>query len=283
MMRVYRVSHMAERAEPELRIKIRFHGDGGAEGHAPVPIRVHKDGVVEIDGRERVEPGGRMRSDAWTIAVERSDRPWSGPELLLIPPNGEVAGRMRCPLPEQVGTTVLLGRSAKACDIMVHDDHVSRVHLKITLTENGFSASDMQSKWGTLFNGRPMKDTTLLGHGDELLIGSTIVRFLTRWDEAASRAPRPVEEGDDSLFETAETQAGPPPSSSGGSGGLSWAGGVKSPSSPKGRTMPPPSGPPRGTIRTAVPPLWLGIGIGMMIAIVGIVVWTLVSVLWPGG
>lgn len=274
---------MPERPEPELRIKIRFHQQGEAADAAPVPLEVHTDGTVEVDGRERVEPGGRVRSAAWTIAVERSDRPWSGPELLLIPPNGEIAGRMRCPLPEQVGTTVLIGRSAKACDIMVHDDHVSRVHLKISLTDNGFSAQDMQSKWGTLFNGRPMHDTTLLGHGDELLIGSTIVRFLTRWDEAASRAPRPAESNDDSLFETSETQAGPPPSSSGGSGSASWAGGPKAQPARSGRSMASPGTPPRGAIRTAVPPLWLGIGIGMMIAIVGIVVWTLVSVLWPAG
>lgn len=271
---------MPDRPEPELRIKIRFHQTGEVGKNPPVPLTVHTDGTVEIDGHDRVEPGGRVRSDAWTIAVERSDRHWSGPELLLIPPNGDIAGRMRCPLPEQAGSTVLVGRSAKACDITVHDDHVSRVHLKITHTDNGFRVADMQSKWGTLFNGRPMKDTTLLGHGDELLIGSTIVRFLTRWDEAASRAPRPSESDDDSLFETSETHAVPAPSFSGGGG--RWSGGEVTQPIRASRMTTPSAGRPSGSMRHAVPPLWLGIGIGMMIAIVGIVVWTLVSVLWPG-
>lgn len=271
---------MADEYQPELRVKIRFHEGAGDEAAAPVALVVHPDGVVEVAGRERLEPGGRVKGEAWTVAVEKSDRPWAGPELLILPPDG--AGRMRCPLPEAVGTTVLLGRSRRACDITIYDDHVSRVHLKVTRTDNGYSVEDMQSKWGTMFNGRPMQSKTLLGHGDELRIGSTAVRFLTRWDEAASRPPRPLDGTDLDLFETAETSPGvlgdtPVP----GFGGRPTppmglrvgSGGARPPSSSTNPGLRP---------RPTVPPLYIGIGLGLMIAVVGIVIWTLISLLWPG-
>lgn len=261
--------------QPELRIKVRFHDAPAGESATTVALRVRADGMVEIDGRDRVEPGGRVKSAAWTVAVEKSVAPWAGPELLIIPPGGEAGAKMRCPLPLTPGATVLLGRSRRACDITLYDDHVSRVHLKVTLTDNGYSVEDTQSKWGTVFNGRPMTSKTLLGHGDELRVGSTVVRFLTRWDEAAARAPRPVDTTDLDLFENAETHAGSLQASPAAGMGLppSRVPGARPPSS-SANAIPP--------ARRSVPSLYIGIGLGLMIAVVGIVVWTLVSWLWPG-
>lgn len=271
---------MADEHQPELRVKIRFHEGAGDEAATPVALVVHPDGVVEVAGRERLEPGGRVKGEAWTVAVEKSDRPWAGPELLILPPDG--AGRMRCPLPEAVGSTVLLGRSRRACDITIYDDHVSRVHLKVTRTDNGFAVEDQQSKWGTMFNGRPMQSKTLLGHGDELRIGTTTVRFLTRWDEAASRPPRVPDGTDLDLFETAETSPGVP-------GETPPPGFVPRPhGGPTAHTAARPSRPPSSSTnpglrtRPTVPPLYIGIGLGLMIAVVGIVMWTVISLLWPG-
>jgi len=268
---------MHDEHEPELRVKIRFHDASDAEAAAPVNLVVHPGGVVEVDGRERLEPGGRVKAEAWTIAVDKSLKPWAGPELLILPPDG--AGKMRCPLPEAVGSTVLLGRSRRACDITIYDDHVSRVHLKVTRTDNGYAVEDQQSKWGTMFNGRPMQSKTLLGHGDELRIGTTTVRFLTRWDEAASRPPRVPDGTDLDLFETAETSPGvpgetPPPGFGPGPASVQAA----------GRAARPPSSAVHAglRVRPAVPPLYIGIGIGLMIAVVGIVIWTLISLFWPG-
>jgi pSer/pThr/pTyr-binding forkhead associated (FHA) protein len=277
---------MSERTEPELHVKIRFHDTESPENE-PVALRVHKDGSVEIEGGaetghtpERLEPGSRAQCRAWSVAVEKTDEPWAGPELLVLPSEDSPGGRMRCPLPETVGTSVLIGRSRRACDITVHDDHVSRVHLKLTLTENGFSVEDMESKWGTQFNGRPLHERTLLGHGDELRIGTTVVRFLTRWDAAASRSPRPADTGDPDLFETAETQTSPLP---GSSFGLSRSPSAEATQSPghSGQSGTPQRQTP--SLRPAVPPLWIGMGIGLMIALVGIMVWTLVTMFWPGG
>jgi len=277
---------MSEHTEPELHVKIRF-SDAESPEPGPVALRVHKDGTVEVEGSaetghapERVQPGGRVRSESWTVAVEKTDEPWAGPELLVLPGGDAPGGRMRCPLPEAVGTSVLIGRSRRACDITVHDDHVSRVHLKLTLTDNGFSVEDMESKWGTQFNGRPLHERTLLGHGDELRIGTTVVRFLTRWDAAASREPRPVDDADPDLFETADTHVAPPP---GSSSGLSRPPSSQSPR-PSGRPgQTSTAARPAPSLRTGVPPLWIGMGIGLMIALVGIMVWTLVTMFWPGG
>jgi len=277
---------MSERTESELHVKIRFHDTESPET-GPVALRVHKDGSVEVEGTngtentpERVQPGGRVRRPSWTVAVEKTDEPWAGPELLVLPGGDAPGGRMRCPLPETVGTSVLIGRSRRACDITVHDDHVSRVHLKLTLTKNGFSVEDMESKWGTQFNGRPLRERTLLGHGDELRIGTTVVRYLTRWDAAASREPRPVDTADADLFETSDTHATPPP---GSSSGLSRSSSSQSlrPSGRPGQAS--TAARPAPSLRTGVPPLWIGMGIGLMIALVGIMIWTLVTMFWPGG
>ncbi len=275
---------MPERTDPELHVKIRFHDTESPE-NGPVALRVHKDGSVEVTAEtgqtpERVRPGGRVRRPSWTVAVEKTDEPWTGPELLVLPSEDNPGGRMRCPLPEVVGTSVLIGRSRRACDITVHDDHVSRVHLKLTLTENGFSVEDMESKWGTQFNGRPLRERTLLGHGDELRIGTTVVRFLTRWDAAASRSPRPADATDPNLFETADTQTAPPPGSTPGLPGRASAR-TDLPTRRIGPAGSPPG--PAQSSRPAVPPLWIGMGIGLMIALVGIMVWTLVTMFWPGG
>lgn len=71
---------------------------------------------------------------------------------------------------------VLLGRSAD-CDIVLYDSGASRLHARITETDEGLVLSDLGSTNGTFVNGQPVV-THLLKEGDRVQVGSaTLFRF----------------------------------------------------------------------------------------------------------
>ncbi len=233
-------------------------------------LRVHPDGTVETPAGSRLAMGETWSADGVELRVgaDLSERggPWSGPELLIMQSERDRTSRMRCPLPNAAGATLMLGRSRRACDIVVSDEHVSRVHLKLQVGETGHTIEDMESKWGTLINGKRLIGRHNLTHGDEIRIGTSLLKYLLNWDGGQ---PEPMPE-------TA----------------LTWAGGAepqvasrvatrdrmeKLPSRASDRmpnVLPP-------MVRESVPPLWIGVGIGLIIALIGMIMYTVVTLLWP--
>ncbi len=64
---------------------------------------------------------------------------------------------------------VVLGRDA-SCDITIPNRQVSRIHAKVTPTEEGVILEDLRSKNGTHRNGKPISGPVLLSDGDVIHI-----------------------------------------------------------------------------------------------------------------
>lgn len=79
----------------------------------------------------------------------------------------------------------LVGRTATA-DIGLSDPSISRRHLELTLTDDGWVLLDLGSLSGTLVNGVLVTGDAPLRHGDVISLGKTEMRFL-----AAAALPKP--------------------------------------------------------------------------------------------
>lgn len=232
----------------------------------PVELRVQPNGSVRAGPHELDQGSDTRVVNGWSVRVRGPEEPltWSGPELLIFASASTEGGRMRCPLPTDEGKVVVLGRSRRACDVVVPDEHVSRVHLRITAHAGGHTVEDSQSRWGTQINGRKLVEPHTLAHGDEIRLGTSTIRYVTRWDEAAFQ---PVGVARSELPEHTmggETLAMPSDFI------------VEHVERPRSRTnIPAP------VARQTVPPLWIGIGIGITMALIAMIIWTMVTWLWP--
>lgn len=74
------------------------------------------------------------------------------------------------------GTTTI-GRSAQHNSIVIQEAFVSSEHALIQAYHDQYWLSDLSSTNGTLLNGGRIEDETLLKTGDEIKIGSVILRF----------------------------------------------------------------------------------------------------------
>lgn len=92
--------------------------------------------------------------------------------LVSIYPTGASMG-MRYPLGNK---PMVLGRG-EDCDIRAFDNSVSRHHVRIEPTAEGYQAYDLQSTNGTFVNNSPMPNA-VLRDGDYLRAGNCIFRFL---------------------------------------------------------------------------------------------------------
>ncbi|MBI4718133.1 MAG: SpoIIE family protein phosphatase [Planctomycetes bacterium] len=90
-------------------------------------------------------------------------------ELVITHANGTVSHHLLA------GNALVVGRDA-ACDLPLDDPSSSRRHARIAPTPYGFVVEDLESKNGTLVNEVPTK-SRLLKHGDQVLIGSTLLVF----------------------------------------------------------------------------------------------------------
>jgi DNA-binding winged helix-turn-helix (wHTH) protein len=70
----------------------------------------------------------------------------------------------------------ILGRSADAA-VFVDDGGVSRHHARITVDARGATLEDLESKNGTILDGRPVQGPTLLTDGALIVVGATALRF----------------------------------------------------------------------------------------------------------
>jgi DNA-binding winged helix-turn-helix (wHTH) protein len=70
----------------------------------------------------------------------------------------------------------VVGRSEDA-DIVVDDGGVSRHHARITIDTRGATLEDLESKNGTILDGRTIQRATPLADGSLIVIGATALRF----------------------------------------------------------------------------------------------------------
>jgi serine/threonine protein kinase len=76
---------------------------------------------------------------------------------------------LQCPLNDR--ETLLVGRG-DACGLRLSDNSVSRIHCRLTLSDNRLLLEDAGSRWGTLVNGEAV-ETRELVPGDRITIGDT--------------------------------------------------------------------------------------------------------------
>ncbi len=89
------------------------------------------------------------------------------------------------------GDEVVIGRSADN-PISIPDTSVSRKHVLLRRTGEGWAASDMGSGNGTMVNGTSISEETPLNNGDVIVMGDTELQFV---DEGAAPRPRRTGEG----------------------------------------------------------------------------------------
>ncbi|MCZ7682552.1 MAG: FHA domain-containing protein [Sandaracinaceae bacterium] len=78
------------------------------------------------------------------------------------------------------------------CEVVLADADASREHAELEIGLEGVTLRDLGSKNGVVVGGRAVRER-LLGDGDELRIGATVLRF----DDPAGERVRALEQGDD--------------------------------------------------------------------------------------
>lgn len=111
----------------------------------------------------------------------------AAPSITIL--NGPGEGQ-HVPLPEPPAR-FLIGRG-EDCEVVLHDADASREHAELEIGLDGVTLRDLGSKNGVLVGGRAVRER-LLGDGDELRIGATVLRF----DDPAADEVRALERGDD--------------------------------------------------------------------------------------
>jgi pSer/pThr/pTyr-binding forkhead associated (FHA) protein len=94
-----------------------------------------------------------------------------------------------------VQSAMILGRGG-TCQIIVKDDFASRRHAQIVQRDECYWLRDLNSKNGTLLDGRPVEGDMLLADGSVIQIGDTRFRF---HDPAATMTHPSLPPTEDSL------------------------------------------------------------------------------------
>lgn len=96
----------------------------------------------------------------------------------------------------------ILGRESDD-GIRIESPTVSRRHARISVSPDGASLEDLQSKNGTFHRGEPVTASVALADGDEIGVGSVVLRFrmasrsTATWSQSARQRRRPVERDGD--------------------------------------------------------------------------------------
>ena len=73
-----------------------------------------------------------------------------------------------------------IGRDAGHCDIVIHDQHVSRQHARCFWKEDELWMEDLASKTGTKLNGAVLASPARISHGDIIEIGECVLLLQLR-------------------------------------------------------------------------------------------------------
>jgi hypothetical protein len=119
-------------------------------------------GATQEDDEDPVRPSAGTKGGVWTLAVLKSS---------CIPVGAAYA------LP--VDSHALAGRSSDM-DIVLDDTFVSTKHALFEVTDEGFWVEDLRSTNGTMVNGAPIHESTLLEVGDRIAVGDTVFEVKVR-------------------------------------------------------------------------------------------------------
>jgi hypothetical protein len=173
------------------------HLPGDAPEGAVVVLRLRNgECVLQCPPEHPNQPLGLGQwhdADGWRVRVTRAvsanaalsvaDNPsWAAPEIRITTYDGDRVKRLRCMLPVEEGSQLVLGRGGPGADLIIEDEHVSRVHMRFFLKDGRRLAEDMGSRWGTKLNGAPLTDPMPLKHGDEIRLGKSTVHYICYWD-----------------------------------------------------------------------------------------------------
>jgi hypothetical protein len=133
-------------------------------------------GIVEPPGAEEegppepAEASGRtmIYSNAGRIAEPLEERAKARAESAILLMDGQrlVVGP----------SGAILGRS-RQCDIVLSDPNVSRQHAEIRPRGGSWAVTDLGSTNGSRINGRQLEGSEVVRPGDEIELGSTVLRF----------------------------------------------------------------------------------------------------------
>lgn len=127
------------------------------------PSKLNGDPIAAVGGRpviHQLANGDRLDFGGIELGVSEA-------EVKLIAVMGKSAGReVSIDGPARIG-------AGQDCDLVLSDPGVAPEHVVITSTPLGFRADAMAP---VIFNGSPA-ESRVLAHGDELVIGQTVVRF----------------------------------------------------------------------------------------------------------
>jgi len=137
-------------------------GDPGHDDEDP-PEPMPGGGQAESSGRTMIY------STAGRVAEPLEERARSRNETALL----LMAGRRLVVGP----TGVTMGRS-RQCDVMVDDPNVSRNHAEIRPRGGSWVFSDLGSTNGSRLNGRRLEAPEVLKPGDEIELGTTVLKFV---------------------------------------------------------------------------------------------------------
>ncbi len=106
------------------------------------------------------------------VGAARAPRPSTHNGCLIVIYGHQIGRRV------QVGTEPLtIGRSPN-CEIPVDQESVSRRHCRIQFEDGEFLVRDLDSTNGTYVNDAPLEPQGRLRHGDQLMVGRTILKFI---------------------------------------------------------------------------------------------------------
>ncbi|HEY7120127.1 MAG TPA: FHA domain-containing protein [Tepidisphaeraceae bacterium] len=201
---------------PAVLISTRAENGGfapeaaGATGQMVV-LRLQNGGcVLQCPPEHPNQPlglGQWHEADGWKVRVTHavanaqmsvSDNPsWAAPEIRITTYDGDRVKRLRCMLPVEEESQLVVGRGGPGADLIIEDEHVSRVHMRFFMKDGRRMAEDMGSRWGTRLNGAALTDPQPLKHGDEVRLGKSTIHYICYWDllpqnQAGSAAPAPI-------------------------------------------------------------------------------------------
>jgi pSer/pThr/pTyr-binding forkhead associated (FHA) protein len=140
----------------------------------------------------------------------------AGPPIKLEITGGPDAGKKK----RFKGVRMVVGRTP-GVDLQLSDQSVSRRHIELVHSDGGTLLRDLGSGNGTRLNGKKISGDVMLGHGDEIQIGKTKLRFV---DELAAfkKAREQAEAKEKAAAEgeaVAEGEAAAEPETEAGEGG----------------------------------------------------------------
>jgi FhaA, N-terminal domain/FHA domain len=121
---------------------------------SPEQLDEHGQTMIYSSSRRTREPLEEARSRRAPRALLSMEG-----RRILVPPSGAVLGRSR------------------ECDIVLDDGGVSRRHMRIRPTPEGWVLEDLGSTNGVRLNDRPVQEPVVLALGDRIELGSTEIVF----------------------------------------------------------------------------------------------------------